>query len=66
MSVQLFRVLEADSGYIEIDGVNTSTVGLSLLRSSISIVPQSPELFEGTMRSNSACRPFHLEYLELI
>jgi ATP-binding cassette subfamily C (CFTR/MRP) protein 1 len=42
----LFRVLEADSGSIRIDGVNTASVGLHLLRSSISIVPQSPELFE--------------------
>jgi ATP-binding cassette, subfamily C (CFTR/MRP), member 1 len=54
----LFRVLEADSGAICIDGVDISTIGLRLLRSSISIVPQSPELFEVcsfTFRAERTC-----------
>lgn len=48
----LFRVLEATEGRIEIDGVDISKIGLRDLRSAISIVPQSPDLFEGTLREN--------------
>ncbi|KAF8548045.1 P-loop containing nucleoside triphosphate hydrolase protein [Imleria badia] len=48
----LFRIIEADSGKIFIDGVDISTIGLHDLRSVISIVPQSPDLFEGTLREN--------------
>ncbi|KAH0839445.1 P-loop containing nucleoside triphosphate hydrolase protein [Lanmaoa asiatica] len=48
----LFRILEAASGKIFIDGVDISTIGLHDLRSVISIVPQNPDLFEGTLREN--------------
>ncbi|KAI9460421.1 P-loop containing nucleoside triphosphate hydrolase protein [Boletus coccyginus] len=48
----LFRIIEAASGKILIDGVDISTIGLHDLRSVISIVPQSPDLFEGTLREN--------------
>jgi len=48
----LFRILEATSGKICIDGIDISTIGLHDLRSAISIVPQSPDLFEGTLREN--------------
>ncbi|KAG9309821.1 P-loop containing nucleoside triphosphate hydrolase protein [Chiua virens] len=48
----LFRILEAASGKILIDGVDISTIGLHDLRSVISIVPQSPDMFEGTLREN--------------
>jgi len=48
----LFRILEASSGKILIDGVDISTIGLHDLRSVISIVPQSPDMFEGTLREN--------------
>ncbi|KAF9779193.1 metal resistance protein YCF1 [Thelephora terrestris] len=48
----LFRILEATQGGIEIDGVDISKIGLRNLRSAISIVPQSPDLFEGTLREN--------------
>ncbi|XP_055302013.1 ATP-binding cassette sub-family C member 4-like [Sitodiplosis mosellana] len=37
---------------IEIDGVDTSTIELNLLRSKISIIPQQPFLFSGTLRQN--------------
>ena len=36
----MFRILELDSGRIEIDGVNISTLGLRRLRQSIAMLPQ--------------------------
>jgi len=35
-----------------IDGVDITKIGLHDLRSAMTIVPQSPDLFEGTMREN--------------
>ncbi|KAH9946530.1 metal resistance protein YCF1 [Amylocystis lapponica] len=50
--LSLFRVIEPASGTIYLDGVDITKVGLHDLRSAISIVPQSPDLFEGTIRDN--------------
>lgn len=52
LTLALFRALEADSGKILIDGVDVSQIGLKDLRDSITIVPQDPTLFRGTIRSN--------------
>jgi ATP-binding cassette subfamily C (CFTR/MRP) protein 1 len=40
------------SGNIEIDGVDISSIGLATLRSRLSLIPQEPLLFSGTIRSN--------------
>ncbi|KAJ7126538.1 P-loop containing nucleoside triphosphate hydrolase protein [Mycena crocata] len=48
----LFRIIEGVEGSILIDGVDIQNIGLHDLRSSISIVPQMPDLFEGTLREN--------------
>ena len=48
----LFRILEAEEGQIFIDGVDISTIGLDLLRNSITIIPQDPCLMEGTLKEN--------------
>ncbi|KAI0255781.1 P-loop containing nucleoside triphosphate hydrolase protein [Lactifluus subvellereus] len=48
----LFRIIEPAGGAILIDGVDITTIGLHDLRSAMTIVPQSPDLFEGTMREN--------------
>ena len=52
LTLALFRGLEADSGKIIIDGVDISLIGLQDLREAITIVPQDPTLFTGTLRSN--------------
>ena len=41
LTLGLFRIIEAACGFIEIDGVNLSTVGLHDLRSRLTIIPQA-------------------------
>lgn len=47
----LFRLTEPE-GKIFVDGVLTSEIGLHDLREKMSIIPQDPVLFTGTMRKN--------------
>lgn len=48
----LYRLSELASGKIEIDGIDISTLGLNNLRTQLSIIPQDPVLFKGTIRRN--------------
>ncbi|KAK5640038.1 hypothetical protein RI129_010849 [Pyrocoelia pectoralis] len=47
----LFRLSEF-TGSIIIDGIDTKTIPLSDLRSKISIIPQQPTIFSGSIRNN--------------
>ncbi|KAI6703370.1 hypothetical protein NL676_012506 [Syzygium grande] len=48
----LFRIVELEKGRILIDGCNTYKIGLEDLRKVLSIIPQSPVLFSGSVRFN--------------
>lgn len=55
----LYRILEAKSGRILIDGVDIANLDLATLRSRLAIIPQEPTLFRGTVRKN--LDPFGLQ-----
>uniref|UniRef100_A0A8C8K4S6 ABC-type glutathione-S-conjugate transporter n=1 Tax=Oncorhynchus tshawytscha TaxID=74940 RepID=A0A8C8K4S6_ONCTS len=52
LALGIFRILEAAKGAIYIDGVNIAEIGLHDLRSRITIIPQDPVLFSGSLRMN--------------
>jgi ATP-binding cassette subfamily C (CFTR/MRP) protein 1 len=52
LTLALFRLLEAQEGEIYIDNYNIASLGLQDLRSKITILPQEPVIFSGTLREN--------------
>ena len=52
LTMALFRLVEAASGNIKIDGKDTAKMGLHDLRTKVTIIPQDPVLFSGTLRMN--------------
>lgn len=52
LTLALFRLIEADTGRISIDDLDTSKIGLLDLRRRLAIIPQDAALFEGTIRDN--------------
>ncbi|XP_014278688.1 multidrug resistance-associated protein 1 [Halyomorpha halys] len=52
VTLGLFRIIEAAGGKILIDGVDVSSLGLHALRSRLTIIPQDPVLFSGSLRMN--------------
>ncbi|KAG8216833.1 P-loop containing nucleoside triphosphate hydrolase protein [Butyriboletus roseoflavus] len=51
LALSFFRFVEATEGKIVIDGVDISQIGLTDLRSKITIIPQDPTILSGTLRS---------------
>lgn len=52
LTLALFRIIESAGGSIIIDGQDISKLGLHALRSRLTIIPQDPVLFSGTLRIN--------------
>lgn len=50
--MSFFRFVEASRGSIVIDGIDIKDLGTEDLRSNLTIIPQDPTLFSGTLRSN--------------
>ncbi|CAH2350919.1 multiple drug resistance-associated protein-like transporter 1 [[Candida] railenensis] len=52
LTLAIFRIIESIGGNINIDGVDTSSIGLFDLRSNLSIIPQEAHTIEGSIRQN--------------
>uniref|UniRef100_A0A8C5LQJ0 ATP-binding cassette sub-family C member 5 n=1 Tax=Leptobrachium leishanense TaxID=445787 RepID=A0A8C5LQJ0_9ANUR len=52
LCMTLFRLVELEEGLITIDDICISKIGLHNLRKKLSIIPQEPVLFVGSVRSN--------------
>ncbi|KAL0070194.1 hypothetical protein AAF712_002684 [Marasmius tenuissimus] len=52
ITMALYRTVELLSGFIRIDGIDVSKIGLTDLRKALAIIPQEPILFSGDLRAN--------------
>lgn len=52
LTIALFRIIESAGGKILIDGKDISELGLHNLRQRLTIIPQDPVLFSGSLRMN--------------
>jgi ATP-binding cassette subfamily C (CFTR/MRP) protein 1 len=52
LTTALFRMVDAASGSISIDGIDIAQIELDVLRSRLAIIPQDPIIFSGSVRMN--------------
>lgn len=52
LALALFRILEESEGAILIDNIDIKSLGLHDLRTKLTIIPQDPVLFSGSLRVN--------------
>ncbi|XP_046388373.1 multidrug resistance-associated protein 1 isoform X3 [Ischnura elegans] len=52
LTLALFRIIESAGGNILIDDLDIAKMGLHALRGRLTIIPQDPVLFSGTLRMN--------------
>ena len=52
LTLALFRIVEMAAGQIRVDGTDIATLDPHDVRSKLTILPQDPVLFSGTIRSN--------------
>ncbi|CDH57434.1 abc bile acid [Lichtheimia corymbifera JMRC:FSU:9682] len=52
LALSFFRFVEASRGSIVIDGIDIKDIGTEDLRGNLTIIPQDPTLFSGTLRTN--------------
>lgn len=52
LTLGLFRIIEPAAGIITIDGLDIFKMGLRDLRSKLTIIPQDPVVFSGSLRMN--------------
>lgn len=52
MCLALTRIVEIEKGTVTIDGLEASKVDLTQLRSKITVIPQDPVIFDGTVKFN--------------
>ena len=52
LTIGMFRLIEPDGGQILVDDVDITSIGLHDLREALTIIPQDPVLFCGSLRSN--------------
>ncbi|KAJ7846225.1 multidrug resistance-associated ABC transporter [Mycena olivaceomarginata] len=51
LALSFFRFVEATEGQIVVDGLDISKIGLTDLRSRLTIIPQDPTILSGTIRT---------------
>lgn len=51
LALSFFRFVEATEGAILVDGLDIAKIGLTDLRSKLTIIPQDPTILSGTLRS---------------
>jgi len=52
ISLAISRIVELEKGSIKIDGTDIADLPLDMVRKNITIIPQDPTLFTGTLRFN--------------